>query len=402
MSHDAVRVLYLLPAEGFGGAERQGLLHLAELPRHGVDVTALVGPGLPMLRAVTQNQLSRAERFEYFPKRTRATFSVGGSAAHALRWLSAFRRSTREVQQRAGERSFQLIFANRTFAWLVAAMLSRDLGIPYVLRAGSRPSRGAVLPGLLALDRVAPPAALLCNCRAVERMLGPWVRCPAHIVPNAIDTDAFVPGPMDDARFRLGLPNGVPLVGLAARPAPEKGFELLSQVVAMLRRQEPQVRFVVAGEFGFRPFYEQQFAKQGLSHAVHFLGHVEAMADFYRAMDVVVLTSRRDSIEGSPNALLEAMACERPLVATAVGGVPELVRHDTEGYLTRDDDSQGFAEHVRRLLEHAELRRRLGRAGRLRALKRHRLPLVVGELAGILRAVAATSPIRAAEPWQGL
>ena len=58
---DALRVLYLLPAEGFGGAERQGLLHLAELPRHGVEVTALVGPGAPMMRAMSESTLPGAE-----------------------------------------------------------------------------------------------------------------------------------------------------------------------------------------------------------------------------------------------------------------------------------------------------------------------------------------------------
>lgn len=401
MTCDAVRVLYLLPAEGFGGAERQGLLHLAELPRHGVDVTALVGPGAPVLRAVRESEVIGAERFEYFPNRTPSPSSRAAKSAYALAWLRAFRRSTREARSRAKEQRFEVIFANRTFAWLVAARLSQSLGIPYVVRAGSRPSREAVLPGLFVLDRVAPPSALLANCRAVERVLAPWFRCPAHILPNAIDTERFRPGSRERSRLRLRLARRAPLVGLAARPAPEKGFELLARVATTLRREDPRVRFVIAGEFGFRAHYQALLAREGLGEAVHFLGHVDRMPDFYRAMDVVVLTSKEGSIEGSPNALLEAMACERPVVATAVGGVPELVRHGREGYLTRDDDAESFSAHVRALLTDPGLAARIGFAGRSRALKRHRLASVVGELARILRAVARARPLAPREDFRG-
>jgi glycosyltransferase involved in cell wall biosynthesis len=401
MTASALRVLYLLPAEGFGGAERQGLLHVAELPRHGVEVTALVGAGAPMLRALGEHWLPGAEPFDGFLDKTPKPFSPWASTAYALGWLRAFRRSARDARRRAREQSFQVIFANRTFAWLVAASVSKNLGIPYVIRAGSRPSRSQISPALLLLDRLAPPAAMLSNCRAVEREIAPWFRCPSHILPNAVDTERFKPGSMEQARFLLGLPADAPLVGLAARPAPDKGFELLARVIAALRRRVLGVCFVIAGDFGFRRHYEQLLEREGLKNSVRFLGHVEQMPDFYRAMDVVVLTSREGSIEGSPNALLEAMACQRPLVATAVGGVPELVRHGREGYLTSDDDSQAFAAHLRRLLESRELRMRMGLAGRARAVSRHRLPLVGEELACLLRSVAGTPEPAALELSRG-
>jgi glycosyltransferase involved in cell wall biosynthesis len=127
------------------------------------------------------------------------------------------------------------------------------------------------------------------------------------------------------------------------------------------------------------------------------LGHVEAMEDFYRAVDVVILTSHERSIEASPNALLEAMATGRPVVATAVGGVPELVTSGRDGYLARDDDAACFAARLLALLYAPARRARLGRNGRMRAAL-HGVPIVVEELAQRVRSVVAGAdpPLRGA------
>src|SRR5262249_42883958 len=146
-----------------------------------------------------------------------------------------------------------------------------------------------------------------------------------------------------------------------------------------------------AGEFGFRPLYEARFRALGLTDAVRFLGHVDAMENFFRAMDVVILTSRAQSIEASPNALLEAMSTGRPVVATAVGGVPELVCGGVEGYLVGEWDDAGLASHLLALLRFPELRERLGRAGRARVVSQHGISTVVGAFAGDLRRVVAAS-----------
>src|SRR5258706_214779 len=119
----------------------------------------------------------------------------------------------------------------------------------------------------------------------------------------------------DAPAARLGLPRQCPLVGLAARPAPEKGFDLFAEVAARVSAKKPDVRFVVAGEFGWRAHFEASLRRAGLGEVVRFLGHVDAMADFFRAVDLVVLTSRARSIEASPNALPEAMAVGRPPAA---------------------------------------------------------------------------------------
>src|SRR5262249_11002826 len=155
----------------FGGAERQGVYHIAELPRHGVDVTAFAGPGEPVVTALEEAS-AKYEHFRYFPSRT----STPGAdrALEAARFVAALSRSVSEIERRVDRSSFDLIFANRTSAWLVGAALSRRLGVPYVVRAGSRPACAILGPGLAILGHAIRPAAAFYNCRAVERTVAPY------------------------------------------------------------------------------------------------------------------------------------------------------------------------------------------------------------------------------------
>jgi glycosyltransferase involved in cell wall biosynthesis len=131
-----------------------------------------------------------------------------------------------------------------------------------------------------------------------------------------------------------------------------------------------------------------------LKDAVRFLGQLDAVEDFFRSVDVVLMTSRERSIEASPNALLEAMACGRPVVATRVGGVPELVLDGLQGYLVPDGDASAFARRLLDVLDDDERRTAFGRAGRSIAVSHHRPSSVVSEFARDLARVAHESASR--------
>jgi glycosyltransferase involved in cell wall biosynthesis len=385
-----LRLLYLLPAEGFGGAERQGVYHLAELPHHGVQTTAIVGPGDAIVRAL-RNAGASHDRFDHFPALAPRPQGPVGHAAYFANWVRSIRRAAVEIERRVRGASFDLIFANRTFAWLVAAQLSRKLRTPYAIRAGSRPVLPYLKRLLPLLDHAAPPAAMFTNCSAVERVMAPYLRCPAYSLPNAVDVNRFAPPSRVEsnaARGRLGLALEAPLIGLAARPAPGKGFELLEEVALRIQRARPSAQFVVAGDFGWRRAIEARFSTVGLSNTVRFLGQVDTIEDFFRAVDVVLLTSRERSIEASPNALLEAMSAGRPIVATRVGGVPELVLDGLQGYLVPDGDAPGFARRILDILDDPERRKAFGKAGRAIAVSHHRTSIVVSKFARDLAKVA--------------
>jgi glycosyltransferase involved in cell wall biosynthesis len=107
---------------------------------------------------------------------------------------------------------------------------------------------------------------------------------------------------------------------------------------------------------------------QLLSDVVEFTGSAADMAHIYQAADIVVLCS---DWEGSPNVLLEALACGLPVIASDVGGVSEIVKHHENGYLVPPRDIRQFAEYARTLALSSDLRSDMGHAGRSLAMRNH-------------------------------
>lgn len=366
------RVLYLLPAAGFGGAERQGVLHIRHLEKHGIDVLPVVGPGETVRQALHDEGVRDDVFLLHMPEDvTNARGTWGGFLRD---WVLTQHVLTRLVREHA----IDVVFASRSVGWVVASELARRIDVPVVWRGGSRITRSAERIGLrLAMPRWSP-ALFLANCDAVAADFAPYVGR-SEILLNAVDTARF-----DPRRVKVER-ESAPLIGLAARPAPGKGLELLVDIVEKTTRQIPNARFAIAGDFPSRAHYEQMFA--GLADRVTFLGHVTDMPAFYARCDVVILTSDEHSIEGSPNALLEAMAMERAIVATRVGGVAEIIDDGKQGLLVDAGDSTAFANRLVELLRDDFLRRHLGSAARHRIISRHGIDAVVGRLADLLRSV---------------
>ncbi|MBK8481504.1 MAG: glycosyltransferase family 4 protein [Proteobacteria bacterium] len=385
-----MRVMYVLPTQAFGGAERQALLHIRRLPDYGVEVLPVVGPGKPMCRALEEAGVRDYVYLDDVPEETHSQLSLWGNVRYCARYFSTARRAARRLVELARTGGVDAIFAARTIGWIVSARAARRLALPLVVRQGSRPFHpiaklGARLSPLLLGGR---PTAMLSNCEAAHRIVAPLIGVEGAILPNAVDCARFDRARVEP-RFRsaLGLGPDVPVVGLAARPAPDKGLEFLAEVVGRLREAVPGLRLLIAGDYGWRAHYERWFAARGLAQQVTFLGHVVDVEAFYASCDVVVLSSRERSIEASPNALLEAMAMERPLVATNVGGIPEAVDHGVEGFLVDPDDVEGFAAHLGTLLGDAALRQRMGAAGRRRIQRQFGEAEVMRILVGTLQRV---------------
>jgi glycosyltransferase involved in cell wall biosynthesis len=258
-----MRLLYILPAEGFGGAERQGALHIADLPRVGVEVVAATGPGQPI-----QVQLARAGVRDYvlcreFPDAR--VSSRGWRASLARPWLYArsWRRSVRALTSLGRQRRVDAVFACRAFGWTVGSAVARRLGVPVIWRAGSHPASQAHAFALRHLARRIAPDLLIANSESGRRAYAEALGVPTTILYNAVDTERFSPG-RASPRVRLDLGLGtIPVIGLAARPAPEKGLDCLAEVARRISHRFPTARFLVAGEFPLRAHYQQTFAALG-------------------------------------------------------------------------------------------------------------------------------------------
>jgi glycosyltransferase involved in cell wall biosynthesis len=169
-------------------------------------------------------------------------------------------------------------------------------------------------------------------------------------------------------RQELGLDPQAPLVGIVARLVPIKAHELFFQAAARVLQSEPTAKFLVIGDGERRAELEALVDTMGLRGAVLFVGWRRDMRTVYADLDVVALTSRN---EGSPVALLEALASARPVISTAVGGVPEVVVDGVTGLTVPTGDASGLASGIVRLLRDRELAGRLAVAGRRHVYPRY-------------------------------
>jgi glycosyltransferase involved in cell wall biosynthesis len=191
------------------------------------------------------------------------------------------------------------------------------------------------------------------------------------VLPNAVE-EAPAPAPEEalDLRRRMGIRQGERVILTVGRFSREKAQADLVRASACLRRTHPGLAFrvVLLGDGPLRREVERAAEAAGLSGAFLFAGHQRDVRFYFGMADLFVLPSHS---EGSPNALLEAMASGVPVVATSVGGVPETVEGGENGLLVPRADPQALAEAIGRLLVDDALARRLANAARATVERRH-------------------------------
>ncbi|HXG54924.1 MAG TPA: glycosyltransferase family 4 protein [Vicinamibacterales bacterium] len=168
---------------------------------------------------------------------------------------------------------------------------------------------------------------------------------------------AALPAPLHE---ELWLPHGSPVVGNVAALVPHKGQKHLVDAAALVVRQVPDARFVIAGEGELRPTLEQQIKHLGLEKHVFLAGFRPDILPVHKAFDIFVMSS---VTEGLGTSVLDAMACGRPVVGTRAGGIPEVIENGSTGILVPPRDHQGMADAIVALLKDDALRARMGSAG---------------------------------------
>ncbi|HXC23314.1 MAG TPA: glycosyltransferase, partial [Solirubrobacteraceae bacterium] len=169
-----------------------------------------------------------------------------------------------------------------------------------------------------------------------------------------------------DARALLGVATDTPTVGSAGFMHRRKRFDLLVRAAGILRSEFPDVQVFIAGDGEERPEIERLISQMGLEETVMLLGRRSDVIDLLPGFDVAVCCSDH---EGSPISVIEYMDGARPIVATRVGGNPDLIEDDKEGLLVEPGDHRALALSIARLLRDRQLGERLGGAARAR---RHR------------------------------
>ena len=202
-------------------------------------------------------------------------------------------------------------------------------------------------------------------------------RC--SVIPLGFDLRPFAAAETKRGAIRgaLGLGQDRRLVGIVGRLVPIKHHAMFLEMARRVADARADTDFVIVGDGELRPELERSVAAMGLGGRVHFLGWRRDLDAVYADLDVVALTSLN---EGTPVALIEAMASGRPVVATAVGGVADVVADGETGLLVPSQDAPACAHAVLRLLDDAALRELLGREGRARVMAHYGSERLVGDV----------------------
>ena len=176
---------------------------------------------------------------------------------------------------------------------------------------------------------------------------------------------AYIPRPpkVGDLRAELGLPADVKLIGTIAVLRPQKALEVLIESFAEIRRENSGARLILVGDGPSRAALEQQSREIGVSESVYFTGTRDDIETPLAAFDVAAMSS---DFEGMPLFVLECMAHRVPLVATAVGAIPDLVSGGETGLLVPPRDPDALAASINRLLADPEEGKRMAAAARER------------------------------------
>jgi glycosyltransferase involved in cell wall biosynthesis len=290
-----------------------------------------------------------------------------------------------------------IVHTHTAKAGLLGRLAARGAGVPtvvhtfhgHVLRGYFSPAKTALFRRLE--TRLASVAdALVAVSESVKQDLVDLGIARAEkirVVPLGLDLAHLAAGlPRGVLRREAEVPETAPLVGMVGRLVPIKDVPTFLRAARIVREERGDARFALVGDGEERPALEALCRELGLGEAVTFFGWKRDLAAVYGDLDVVVNASRN---EGTPVALIEALAAGRPVVATRVGGTPDLLGGGERGRLVPPVDPEALARAVLETLDQSEAARRRALAGREHVLARHSVDRLVRDVDALYRELRA-------------
>jgi glycosyltransferase involved in cell wall biosynthesis len=261
-----------------------------------------------------------------------------------------------------------------------ASMIARLRGLPLVISMHGSDVFLAerAVPLSLSAAQAYHSALGITACSGDLRSRAIRIGAPAErvqVIPYGVNPQEFQPDPEAGAivRKQLGLGPEHQLIVTLSRLVYKKGLSFLIDAMPAVLAQHPNARLVIVGYGDLRDELEQQAIALGLGDKVLFPGQAdrEQAARYIAAADIYAVPSIRDqngNVDGLPNSLLEGMGVGRPIVASAIAGIPEVIDNEVHGLLTPERDSQALAVAVNRILGDPAFAERMGQAARQRIL----------------------------------
>lgn len=340
IEHPRLRILFIDTEKVWRGGQDQLLSLLQGLKMHGHDVTLVAQPESPM------EKRARDEGIAVYPIKLWTEFDL----LTFLKFYKLFR-STR----------IDIVHYNTPRPIFLGTLASRIMNVPVriISRRVNYPLRNTPYSRFKyqwGIDRIIAVSNSI-KQTLIAHGINPRI---IDTVYEGIDVKAFDAVPASSERL---FPEDSFVFGTLAYLSEEKGLTYLVDAASRVIRAHASARFVLVGEGPLRKKLEQQVRDQGLESSFVFTGFREDVASILKTFNAFVLPSLS---EGFPTVILYAMAASLPVVATRVGGIPELVEEGVSGYLAPPADGNALAESLSLLLNDRAVATALGRAGRQR------------------------------------
>lgn len=355
-----LKIVHTEASLGWGGQEIRVIVELREMQRRGHRSVLIAPPSSDIFRRGLDLQI------ETLPLSMRRRDFSGN-----LRWLTDFLRTEKiDVVNTHSSRD----------SWL-AGFAARRAGVPLVIKTrhiSARISRGWLTRMVY---QKLHDYIITTSCGIAEDMVRFNGFEPDRIsaIPTGIELKRFDPHlPALDLRTELGLPADSKLVGMVAVLRSWKGHPDFLRAAMRVKKRFPSAYFVIVGEGPRRSPIEKQMLDAGMEEFVFLMGYRDEIPQILKGLDVFILPSYAN--EGVPQALLQALAMACPVVATEVGGIPEVVTSNVHGILCQPHDPESLASAILQQLRDPEQARQMALVGRQRIVEQFSLDRMVERL----------------------
>ena len=355
-----LKIVHTEASLGWGGQEIRVIVELREMNRRGHHTVLVAPPSSDIFRRGLDLQI------ETLPlSMRRRDFSRN------LKWLTDFFRAEKiDVVNTHSSRD----------SWL-AGFAARRAGVPLVVKTrhiSARVSRG----WLTRMVYQKLHDYIITTSRSIaDDMVNFNGFVPDRIsaIPTGVELKRFDPLlPSLDLRTELGLPPDSKLVGMVSVLRSWKGHPDFLHAARRVKKHFPAAYFVIVGEGPRRSHIERDILEMGMEECVFLMGYRDEIPQILQGLDVFTLPSYAN--EGVPQALLQALAMSRPVVATEVGGIPEVVTSGVHGILCEPQNPQALATAILQMLENPTRAREMAREGRQRVMKEFSLDQMMERL----------------------
>lgn len=368
-----IRILQVVTRLAVRGVPKHVLDLAANLNPERYEVEVLAGRSEPGEGELWAEARERGIKTWYVPALQRKVDPIADLKAYA------------DIRRRLREGSYHIVHTHISKAGILGRLAARRAGVPVVVHTYHgqvEEVSGRSLKSYLfrACERCAArwtDRIVAVSEETVKECLRRGIGKPAQyrVIHNGIDLAPFLERcSAPAARVSAGAGPCLGTIGSLTR---EKGLEVLLQAFTLLRQRHPQLQLQIVGDGKLRGELQAMARQLGIAESVHFQGIAADVRPWLASFDLFVLPSLQ---EGLPTVLLEAMAAGRPVVASRVGGIPEVVIDGRTGLLVPAGDPQALAAALDRLLRDPEMRQAMGQAGRERAVQAFGLERMLRQL----------------------